>query len=372
MGRRKGRVFLLALLFLFFVYYIISSSDNNTVDSSGIDFGQTDISNDIDTLNSANISKIAVSGEEAAFQADSITDLGKAEVTGIQADSIADLGKAEVTGIQADNIADLVKAELIEIEIVSSTVIKEAEPEDKPEAAEARRVSLMEQIQVHRVQKGESLWVIARKYNVDIDTLIGANDIANMNRIKIGDELRILPVKGILYKINPGESLWTISRKFKISIDKIVEANALDNPDLVQPGVTLILPGAKPEFGYKDRLGNRFIYPVNARISSYYGERWGRMHEGIDFAVNVGTKVKASRAGKVIYSGWSNGYGYTVIIEHQKGVRTLYAHNSKLLVRSGQWVEQGEVICLSGNTGRSTGPHLHFEIQINGQAVNPF
>ncbi len=234
-----------------------------------------------------------------------------------------------------------------------------------------KKESLLEQIRIHRVEKGESLWIIAAKYGIDIDTLIGANDIADMNRIRIGDSLQILPVKGILYKVNPGENLWTISKQYNISIDEIVEANAIENPDLVQPGTTLLLPGAKPELGYKDRLAKQFIYPVKGRISSYFGPRWGRNHDGIDFAVNTGTEVKAARAGKVIYSQWANGYGYTVVIEHQKGVRTLYAHNSRLLVHGGQWVEQGQVIALSGNTGNSTGPHLHFEIQINGQPVNP-
>jgi len=233
------------------------------------------------------------------------------------------------------------------------------------------RLSLMEKIFVHRVESGDNLWEIASKYNIDIDTLIGANDITNINTIQIGDKIKILPVKGILYKVNPGESLWTIARQFSISIDAIVEANALINPDLVKPGMLLVLPDAKPEVGYKDRISKNFISPIKGRISSFYGPRWGKMHEGIDWAVNTGTKVRAARSGKVVYSEWSSGYGYTVVIEHQKGVRTLYAHNSKLLVHGGQWVERGQVISLSGNTGRSTGPHLHFEIQINGKPVNP-
>lgn len=233
------------------------------------------------------------------------------------------------------------------------------------------RVSLLEKIKIHRVKKGDNLWEIARLYDIDIDTIIGANDITNMNRIQVGDIIKILPVKGIIYKVNPGESLWTISRQFDISIDRIVKANAIIDPDLVQPGTTLILPGAKPEFGYQDRLSRRFIRPTSARISSYYGMRWGRMHEGLDFAVNTGSPIRAARSGKVVYSGWVSGYGRTIVIEHQKGVRTLYAHNSRLLVYGGQWVERGQKIALSGNSGRSTGPHLHFEIQINGKPVNP-
>jgi len=236
---------------------------------------------------------------------------------------------------------------------------------------ENKRLSLLEQIKVHTVQKGESLWTISHKYDINIDTIIGANDITNMNMIKEGDKLKILPVKGILYRVNPGESLWLISINFDISIDKIIKANNIMNSKVVKQGQLLILPGAKPEFGYQERMSSKLMAPVSARISSYYGMRWGRMHEGIDFAVNTGTKIKAAAAGKIIYSGWASGYGYTVIIEHQKGVRTLYAHNSKLIVHSGQYVSKGQVICLSGNTGNSTGPHLHFEVQINGRPVNP-
>ena len=265
----------------------------------------------------------------------------------------ADLNNAELNDINAEKVEE----DMAEVKSQSTVSVK--------------KESLLEQIRIHKVQRGESLWTIAAKYGIDIDTLIGANDIADMNRIRIGDSLRILPVKGILYRINPGENLWSIARQFNISIDKIVEANAIENPDLVQPGTSLLLPGAKPEFGYKDRLAKQFIYPVKGRISSYFGPRWGRNHDGIDFAVNTGTEVRAARSGRVVYSQWANGYGYTVVIEHQKGVRTLYAHNSRLLVHGGQWVEQGQVIALSGNTGNSTGPHLHFEIQINGQPVNP-
>lgn len=233
------------------------------------------------------------------------------------------------------------------------------------------QVPLIEKIHDHRVKKGENLWDIAHQYNIDIDTIIGANDISNMNRIKSGQVLKILPVKGLLYKIGPGENLWNIANKFEINVKKVIKANDIENPELIKPGKFIILPGAKPEFGYRDRLEKKLIAPVQARISSYYGGRWGRMHEGIDYAVSIGTNIRAAGAGKIIYSGWASGYGKTVIIRHRKGLRTLYAHNSELLVHSGEWVSRGSVISHSGNTGRSTGPHLHFEIQINGKPVNP-
>jgi len=231
--------------------------------------------------------------------------------------------------------------------------------------------SLLKKIKEHTVKKGETLWSIANKYDINIDTLIGANDISNMNRIKPGEKIKILPVKGILYNISPGENLSSIANKFNISRTKIINSNGIKNPEKIQIGQTLLLPGAVPEFSYKDRLEQMFIAPVNARISSYYGPRWGRMHEGIDYAVNPGTGIKAAGDGRVIYSGWSSGYGYLVIILHQKGLKTLYAHNSELLVHNGEYVHRGEVISRSGNTGNSTGPHLHFEVQVNGRPANP-
>ena len=115
-----------------------------------------------------------------------------------------------------------------------------------------------------------------------------------------------------------------------------------------------------------------YIKPINGgRKSSNYGWRWGRLHKGVDWAVPVGTTVFASSAGTVIRADYNGAYGNCVLISHPDGRMTRYAHCSKLLVSVGQYVEQGETIALSGNTGRSTGPHLHFEIIINGSAVDP-
>jgi murein DD-endopeptidase MepM/ murein hydrolase activator NlpD len=230
---------------------------------------------------------------------------------------------------------------------------------------------LMEQIEFHIVQPGETLWSIANNHQINIDTLIGANNIDNMNRIKPGDSLVILPVKGLLYKIGPGEDIGLLVEKYGINATTIRNANNISKNEEVRVNRLVLIPGAKPEFGYRDRLEKMLVAPVSGRISSYYGMRWGRMHEGVDYAVYTGTPIRAAGAGRVVFSGWSNGYGYAVIIEHRKGLRTLYAHNSQLLVSTGEWVERNEVISKSGNTGNSTGPHLHFEVQINSRAVNP-
>ena len=112
-------------------------------------------------------------------------------------------------------------------------------------------------------------------------------------------------------------------------------------------------------------------WPVSGPVTSGFGVRWGRMHEGIDIGVGEGTPVQAAAAGVVIYAGWMSGYGNLVVIDHGNGLSTAYAHNSSLAVGVGRSVAGGEVVSYSGNTGNSTGPHVHFEVRVNGAAVDP-
>lgn len=115
-----------------------------------------------------------------------------------------------------------------------------------------------------------------------------------------------------------------------------------------------------------------YIKPLSGgTLTSYFGPRWGRNHEGVDWGVSTGTPIYASSGGQVISAGWNGGYGYSVLIQHPDGRRTRYAHMSKITVSYGEYVDQGERIGLSGNTGNSTGPHLHFEMIINGVEVDP-
>ena len=115
-----------------------------------------------------------------------------------------------------------------------------------------------------------------------------------------------------------------------------------------------------------------YMYPVtNWNVTSNYGYRWGRLHAGTDVGVPVGTTVRASRAGQVVTAGWVGGYGNCVMIDHGDGVWTVYGHLSEFSTSVGSYVNQGDQIALSGNTGRSTGPHLHFEIRVNGSSVDP-
>jgi len=113
------------------------------------------------------------------------------------------------------------------------------------------------------------------------------------------------------------------------------------------------------------------IWPVRGVLSSPFGMRWGRLHAGIDISVPIGTPIHAAKAGTVIFSGQMSGYGGVVVIDHGGGFSTLYAHQSRPASSEGQAVSQGQVIGYSGNTGHSTGPHLHFETRVNGTPVNP-
>ncbi|HLJ08679.1 MAG TPA: M23 family metallopeptidase, partial [Acidimicrobiia bacterium] len=114
-----------------------------------------------------------------------------------------------------------------------------------------------------------------------------------------------------------------------------------------------------------------FIWPLDGFVTSGFGPRWGRMHTGIDIAAPAGTPIHAAKAGEVIYAGWINGYGNTVIVDHGDGVATLYGHQSRLGSAEGQQLNQGDVLGFVGSTGHSTGNHCHFEIRIDTKPVNP-
>jgi len=114
-----------------------------------------------------------------------------------------------------------------------------------------------------------------------------------------------------------------------------------------------------------------FIWPCDGVVVSGFGLRWGRMHEGVDIGCAYGTPNRAAASGTVIYSGWHGGYGNLIVVDHGNGLSTAYAHASSLLVGIGQSVSQGDTVSLVGSTGNSSGPHLHFEVRVNGQAVDP-
>lgn len=126
-----------------------------------------------------------------------------------------------------------------------------------------------------------------------------------------------------------------------------------------------------PDAGPSQPSARGFIWPVRGTVTSGFGQRWGRLHAGIDIAAPMGTPVRAVQSGIVIFAGWQGGYGNLVLIAHGNGIVTAYAHLSGFGAREGATVSQGQVIGSVGSTGNSTGPHLHFEVRVNGSPVNP-
>jgi murein DD-endopeptidase MepM/ murein hydrolase activator NlpD len=154
----------------------------------------------------------------------------------------------------------------------------------------------------------------------------------------------------------------------------VAEADALERTSLalaaqIRAAQAAASPSAQP--GDATPSASGFIWPVSGPVTSGFGWRWGRMHEGIDIALPSGTPIVAAASGTVIVAGWMGGYGLLVVIDHGGGVATAYAHQSAIAVGVGQSVFQGQVIGYVGSTGHSTGPHLHFEVRVNGAAVDP-
>ncbi len=191
--------------------------------------------------------------------------------------------------------------------------------------------------------------------------------------------------------VKRGDSLFKLSKLFVQPWQDIAKLNRLSTKHPLKIGQTLYVRGNARSMRSKYALSRgplfrvsrkqslsgylytspAFYWPVKGRISSGYGKRGSRFHHGVDIAAKVGTPIRATASGRVKSSGWKGGYGKTIVISHPEG-ESLYGHCSSLEVRKGQWVEQGQIIGRVGNTGRSTGPHLHFEIKdIKRQTFDP-
>jgi len=147
-------------------------------------------------------------------------------------------------------------------------------------------------------------------------------------------------------------------------------ANPTYAPERLPIGVCLRLPAGGAVRGPAETEPH-WSWPVNGRISSRYGWRWGRMHRGLDIAAPAGSIVRAAGQGRVVFAGWRAGYGLLVILAHDRGWQTAYAHNSCLFVRNGQWVPAGGALARVGATGNATGIHLHFEVTAPGGHIDP-
>ncbi len=234
---------------------------------------------------------------------------------------------------------------------------------------------------VYLVRTGDTLSGIARLFRTDPEWIRAANGLPS-DTIRAGQRLRIPGAQSLRrHTVVEGDTLWELASRYGVGLEALLAANrGLDDPGHLQIGQELLIPPAGEDAGAAVAAGvttslaslkGLFAWPNDAPISSPFGPRWGRNHAGIDLAANHGDPIRASRDGRVLLAGNVPGYGLTVVLRHPDGTRTLYAHSSRLLVRAGQQVTQGEVIARVGSTGRSTGPHLHFEIIVNDRPRDP-
>lgn len=229
----------------------------------------------------------------------------------------------------------------------------------------------------YTLQQGDTLSEIASKHNLRMDTLIAYNSIRNARRLQVGMTIKIPNVDGVLYKVKSGESIKQIAKKFNVAFTKILDINDLES-STIKAGQEIFIPEATmSRFDLKKAMGELFLFPCAGRFTSYFGYRIDPFtrrrgfHNGIDLANRMWTPVGAAMDGRILRTGYNRVYGNYVIVGHGQGYQTWYAHLQKWTVRKGQWVRQGQRIGYMGNTGRSTGAHLHFSIFHYGKPKNP-
>jgi murein DD-endopeptidase MepM/ murein hydrolase activator NlpD len=302
--------------------------------------------------------------------------------------------------MQSDrSILELGFAEQIELKAVT------APPDDLLEQDELYRVLItgeQDAPDYYQVQEGDSLTAIAQRYDLTLGNLRYANPtFIGTDLIKVGDRLCVTPPQGILnvrfvervteeitlpYETvtKSSDKLYTTQTEVEqkgveglreVVADKVYIAGMFAHQDILQETVLrepvdrIVVRGTKKPTNSGG--SGTYIWPAEGSVSSRFGSRWGRQHKGLDIAASTGTPIYAARDGKVTFSGTNGSYGKLVKIDHGGGVETRYAHCSTLKVSSGDVVKKGQIIALVGSTGNSTGPHLHFEVLVNGTQKDP-
>lgn len=244
-----------------------------------------------------------------------------------------------------------------------------------------------DEIIFYTVEPGDTISEIAEKFGITANTILWENNLSQYSLIRPGDKLTILPVSGIQHKVAKGETLAKIAKKYEVEPETIIEFNKLASVNDIKVGEKLVIPGGKkiyaaPTYSLRSLVGpaapsaarvvatGKMLWPTTcSHISQYF--RW--RHSGVDIACGYGKPIYAADSGQVVKAqgGWNGGYGIITIIDHGNGTQSLYGHQSAIYVSVGQNVSKGQVIGAMGSTGRSTGPHVHFEIRVGGVRKNP-
>lgn len=239
------------------------------------------------------------------------------------------------------------------------------------------------QISVYTVRKGDTVGAIAKMFGVSANTVIWANDIKG-SIIKEGQTLVILPISGVKYTVKTGDSVNSIAKNYKADAEEIIRYNSLTEGAKLAAGDIIIIPDGEVAVSSSQSSGTNTASKLRGAggplYEGYYlrpilgGRKTQGLHgyNGVDLATYSGAPIFAAADGDVIISqnyGWNGGYGKYMVINHDNGTQTLYAHMSETLIKVGTRAVRGQMIGLVGSTGRSTGSHLHFEIR---GAKNPF
>jgi len=247
------------------------------------------------------------------------------------------------------------------------------------------------------VQPGDTISSLSERFQVTASTISNANGLSRSANLDIGQKLKIPPVTGLLYKVKNGDSIAKIAGIYSVPPELIRYQNDIDSDKSLKVGQEIIIPNgippqptasksssgkksSAPSGGYQDapdssapETGGTFTWPSACRIITR-GFNPRISHWGLDCANSQGTPIYAADSGTVVKAStgtWGGGYGNHVIIDHGNGIKTIYAHMYSVGVSVGQNVARGEALGLMGTTGRSTGPHLHFEVIVNGTKTNP-
>ena len=235
------------------------------------------------------------------------------------------------------------------------------------------------QISIYIVREGDTLASIAKMYDVSVNTVLWANNMERGAKLSVGQSLVILPVSGIEYTVKKGDTVDSLAKKYKGDPDEVRSYNGLTLNDKLVIGSVIIVPdGAMPTAvapktkpakrmnRAHDTSGPNYDSYFHAPLASYRRTQGLHGYNGVDLAEYVGADVMASADGEVIVArqgGYNGGYGNYVVIQHSNGTQTLYGHLLSVTVSQGEQVTQGQTIGYLGNTGHSTGPHLHFEVR---------
>lgn len=277
------------------------------------------------------------------------------------------------------------------------------------DAAINKIVSGVESPEVYVIQNGDTIWDISVNKDIPISNIQSLNPRLDINHIHAGDKIylsSLIPYVNVevitditSQETIPYETVKKSDSSLLNGVKKIItkgenglkevvvkttkvngittDQEVLSSTVLKEPVNEVVAVGTKVVYSAASRgtssvSAQGFIRPCPGILTSNYGWRSGEFHSGVDLAASTGTPVVAAKSGTVVYSGWKGSLGYCVIIDHGNGVQTVYGHNSRLIASVGSYVSQGQTIALMGSTGRSTGPHCHFEVRINGTSQNPW